>query len=331
MLRAFVAVAEELHFTRAAGRLYVAQQALSRDVRALEREVGAALFVRSTRRVALTEEGERLLPHARRVLAAYEELATALDGAGAAEVRPLVVDVAAPVSTGQRVLEAAREAAPDIEFVARYYSGLTAAAADLLGPAPPADGVPGGAGVPVGGLDVSFGRVAGLPPHLLAGLEHRLVRYERVAVLLPEEHRLAGLTEVPPAALAGETLYAGAGNPGTAEWTSYARTLFARYGIELAASFPKIEGEREFARVVRGRGWSVLATVEFIGVPGMVLRPLGAPVPLSPVSVVWRRGLRHPGLAALGEAACRLGAAEGWRERPRGAWLPEEDETLMVG
>ncbi|MGP3975548.1 LysR family transcriptional regulator [Streptomyces sp. 8N114] len=314
LLRAFMAVAEELHFTRAAARLYVAQQALSRDIRSLERELGAVLFVRSTRQVALTPEGEQLLPYARRVLAAHDELAAAFGRGAAAGQRPLAVDVAAPVSTGQRVLEAAREAAPRFEFVARYYSGLTAAAADIL----------------AGRLDVAFGRVAGLPREMLTGLEYHLVRYERVAVLLPEQHRRpgAGPGEMPLAALEGETLYAGAGNPDTAEWTSYARALFEGRGIRLAAPFPKIEGEREFARVVRGKGWSVLATEVFIDMEGMVLRPLTEPVPLSPVSMVWRRGLRHPGLAALRETARELGAAGGWLRRPAGSWLPAPDDNL---
>lgn len=315
LLRAFTVVAEELHFTRAAARLYVAQQALSRDIRALERDLGTALFVRTTRNVTLTPDGERLLPYARRVLAAHDELAAAFVRA---EARPLTVDVAAPVSTGQRVLDAAREAAPGVEFVARYHSGLTGAAADIL----------------AGELDVSFGRAAGLPPATLARLGHQLVRHERVAVLVPDEHPLAARPAIPLDALAGHTLYAGAGNPDTAEWTDYARALLAGRGAEIAPPFPKIEGEAEFSRLVRKHGWSVLASDVFVGVPGMALRPLTDPVPLSPVSLVWRRGLRHPGLHALREAARALGepvdGADGWLSRPAGSWLPEADEILCA-
>ncbi|NGO68498.1 LysR family transcriptional regulator [Streptomyces boncukensis] len=311
LLRAFVAVAEELHFTRAAARLYVAQQALSRDVRALERELGAELFVRSTRRVALSGDGERLLPYARRVLAAQDDLAAAF----APGTRPLTVDVGAPVSTGQCVLEAAREAAPGVEFVARYHSGLAGAAAEIH----------------AGRLDVSFGRAAGLPHGVLSGLEHRLVRYERVAVLLPSGHRLAARAEVPLDALAGETLYAGAGNEDTTEWTSFAHALFDGRGIRAAPPFPKIDGEAEFARVLRKQGWSVLASEVFTGVDGMVLRPVVAPVPLAPVSLVWRRGLRHEGLRVLRRVAAQLGEAAGWRTRPHDGWLPREDTALLRG
>ncbi|MEW1750197.1 LysR family transcriptional regulator [Streptomyces angustmyceticus] len=312
LLRAFLAVAEELHFTRAAARLYVAQQALSRDIRRLERELGAALFLRTTRRVELTADGTRLLPYARRVVTAHDELA---DAFRPAPERPLLVDVGVPIGTAHGVLEAARERVPDsCELVARFHSGLTGAAAEM------ADGR----------LDVSFGRIAALPPGVRAGLDHQPVRLEPMAVLLREDHPLAARPAVPLAELAGETLYAAAGNPQTAEWTDLAERLFAGRGIVTAAPFPEIEGKQEFVRVVRKRGWSVLASVEFIEVPGMVLRPLVAPVPLSPVSLVWRRGLRHPGLDALRAAVRELARERQWLTPPGSAWwLPEADARVM--
>lgn len=184
LLRAFLAVAEELHFTRAAARLYVAQQALSRDIRRLERELGAALFVRTTRQVSLTADGARLLPLARRVLAAHDELAATFRSA---PERPLLVDVGVPIGTAHGVLEAARERVPDsCELVARFHSGLTGAAAEVA----------------AGRLDVSFGRIAALPPGVLAGLEHQPVRLEPMAVLLREDHPLAARPAVALAELA---------------------------------------------------------------------------------------------------------------------------------
>ncbi|MET9519281.1 LysR family transcriptional regulator [Streptomyces sp. NPDC002994] len=310
LLRAFEAVAADLHFTRAAARLYVAQQALSRDIRRLERELGSELFVRSTRSVSLTADGRRLLPYARRVLAAYDEMGAAW----ALDERPLVVDVSAHVGTAYQVLEAARAAAPDVEFVARFHSGLTGAAAEIV----------------AGRLDVSSGRVAGLDPAVLDRLEHRPVRFERMAVLLAEDHPLAALDEVPLDALAGETLYAGAGNPATAEWTDLALRLFAGRGIEVAAPFPEIEGAEEFVRVVRKRRWSVLASTEFIAVPGMELRPIVGPVPLSPISLVWRKGLRHKGLEVLKGTIGEFVERHQWLDLPADGWLPEADMSLML-
>jgi DNA-binding transcriptional LysR family regulator len=310
LLRAFVTVAEELHFTRAAVRLHTAQQALSRDVRRLERELGAELFVRTTRQVTLTPDGERLLPYARRVLQAQEELLAAFD-----QARPLLVDLNSPgLVTPRRVLHRARELAPGHELMARYESGLTGAAGELL----------------AGRLDASFGRFAGLDPALRSGLDHQPVRYEPMAVVLPEDHRLAALAEVPLAELAGETVYAGAGNPRTPEWTGLARLLFDGRDIEIAPPAPLAVGEEEFQRVMARTRNPVLAVVGFPALPATVSRPLVDPVPLSPVSLVWRKGLTHPALDALRRAAALLAVEEGWLGRPAGGWVPATDDVLMM-
>ncbi|MFF1375731.1 LysR family transcriptional regulator [Streptomyces sp. NPDC058308] len=310
LLRAFVAVAEELHFTRAAARLYVAQQALSRDVRRLERELGTQLFARTTRQVTLTADGERLLPHVRRVLAAQDDLADAVAG----PARPLLVDVNSPGLVFGSVLARARELAPECELMARFESGLTGAAAEMA----------------AGRLDVSFGRFAGLGPELRAGLCQQPVRYEPMAVLLPTGHPLAELAEVPLDALAGETVYAGAGNPRTPEWTDLARRLFEGRGIGIAPPAPLAVGVEEFERVMAKSRNPVLAVVDFPAMPGAELRPLTDPVPLSPVSLVWRKGLIHPGITALRTAAVALAAEEGWLEMPANAWVPAADSLIMM-
>ena len=310
LLRAFLAVAEELHFTRAAGRLYVAQQALSRDVRRLERELGAELFVRTTRQVVLTADGERLVPYARRVVEAQDELVAAFR-----QARPLLVDLNSPgLATGVRVLRRARELAPEQELMARYESGLTYAAAEIL----------------AGRLDVSFGRFAGLDPVVRARLEQQPVRYEPMTVILPEDHRLAALDAVPLAELAGESVYAGAGNPRTPEWTELAARLFEGRGIEVAAPAPLAVGEAEFQRIMAKTGNPVLAVVDFPPMPGTVARPLVDPVPLSPVSLVWRKGLAHPGLDALRRAAAELARAEVWLSDREDGWIPATDALIMM-
>ncbi|MCX3064288.1 LysR family transcriptional regulator [Streptomyces beihaiensis] len=312
LLRAFLAVADELHFTRAAARLYVAQQALSRDIRRLEREVGATLFVRTTRQVALTADGTRLLPYARRVIEAHDELVAAFAGA-APEARPLLVDVNSPGLVHERVLVAARELAPEHELMARYESGLTGAAAELL----------------AGRLDASFGRFAGLDAAVRERLAQQPVRYEPMAIVLPQDHPLAALDAVPLDRLAGESVYAGAGNPRTPEWTDLARRLFAGRGIEVAPPAPLAVGEEEFRRIMAKYRNPVLTGVDFPAMPGSVQRPLVDPVPLSPISLVWRKGRRHPGIDALRAAAAALAAEHGWLERPAGAWLPEADARVM--
>lgn len=139
-LRSFVAVAELSSFSRAAEELHLAQPAVSQQVRRLERELGADLFLRSTRRVSLTEAGERLLPRARTILA---EMARAQD-----DVRLLGAGLMGSVAVGfvgtatydllPRVARAVRERLPGItlelfgeQLTPALIEGLTTARLDI--------------------------------------------------------------------------------------------------------------------------------------------------------------------------------------------------------
>ncbi|WP_185993811.1 LysR family transcriptional regulator [Streptomyces benahoarensis] len=99
-LRYFAAVAEELHFTRAAERLYVSQPALSKQIRMLEKRVGAALFERDRREVRLSAVGAALLPHAQRILAEWEAAREAVARVVADRAAVLVVGMSTSPGRG---------------------------------------------------------------------------------------------------------------------------------------------------------------------------------------------------------------------------------------
>jgi DNA-binding transcriptional LysR family regulator len=90
-LRAFVTLAEELPFSRAAERLHVVQQALSAQIRQLEDELGVQLFTRTTRKVELSEAGQVLLGHARSILDSISVAYTETRRAGAGEAGQLAI------------------------------------------------------------------------------------------------------------------------------------------------------------------------------------------------------------------------------------------------
>jgi DNA-binding transcriptional LysR family regulator len=310
LLRHFVAVAEELHFTRAAARLYVAQQALSRDIGRLERQLGVRLFTRTTRRVALTTEGERLLVRARELLTLHDQTLEELNAHG----RPLLVDLLAEGHTPTRVLRAARQHVPNTELIARFHGGLSAALHRLL----------------AGGLDVAFGRSEGLgQPFPTQQLTRRLVRLEPLALLLPAEHPLATLDAVPLAALRDTQVDISAGNEQAPEWVDLGMRRLAAFGAEPSPPHPHAEGLEETVWHLHAEGLPILTLLDRPVAPGVVVRPLTEPVPLYPWTMVFHRDLRHPGLDALQASADELARRERWLELPPGPWLPQPDTAVF--
>ena len=184
-LEYFVAVAEQLHFGRAAELLHIGQPAVSQQLRRLERELGAELFDRSPRHVRLTAAGERLLPEAREVLAAVVRARAAV--AAAPTLRATTLRLGTSTGLGEnleRLLDRVAELAPDVAVEL-----VSLPAAERL------DQVAGGQ------LDAAFGR----GPFDDGGRGLRAVplwRDELVAAL-PARHPLAGRSHVTFAELAG--------------------------------------------------------------------------------------------------------------------------------
>lgn len=317
LLRHFVAVAQELHFGRAAARLFVAQQALSRDVARLERELGVRLFVRTTRKVTLTPSGERLLVRATELLALHDTMLAELRDTA----RPLVVDVMHDRSTALRVLEAARPLAPGAELEARFHGGCDAAVRALLAQR----------------VDVVFGRLNGIHATLPGELTRRPVRLEPLGLMVLDDDPLARHGTVAMAALRGRTIDTSGGNPEAPEWLALGAELVGEHGgtvapdhhpgmAAVAAAPPE-----ETTHHLRATGWPVLTKTDGAPIPGTVVLPLTDPTPLYPWAMAHQATLRHPGVDALHHALDRLIPAEGWLEPPPGAWLPAADRSLLDG
>ena len=167
----FVTVAEELHFGRAAERLHIAQPSLSQQVRRLERQLGVALLVRTSRSVALTPAGRVLLEEGRRLLADTRRV---LQATRRAEVEPLSVGFygSAGVSLLPALVRSFSDDHPqaDISLRELRFGRLQ----ELTS----------------GEVDVAFTRL--LPGQVDAGLQVEILAHDRRLAALPEGHRLAG-------------------------------------------------------------------------------------------------------------------------------------------
>jgi DNA-binding transcriptional LysR family regulator len=184
-LRYFIAVAEELNFSRAAERMHMAQPPLSAAIRQLERELGVDLFARTTREVRLTDAGRAFLRGARRTLADAERASEDAKRAADGELGQL--RIAYSWSTRFETLPALgrafRASHPDVELLSQEMWNARMPAA-----------------FGSGSIDVALS----LCPEIVAELELAPIHSERLVALVPEAHPVAREDAIPLSALADE-------------------------------------------------------------------------------------------------------------------------------
>jgi DNA-binding transcriptional LysR family regulator len=185
-LRYFIAVAEELNFTRAAERLGIGQPRLSGYIRELEREVGAPLFERTTRHVNLTPAGSVFLEDARKTLAQAAMATTRARLASEGKAGTLQVGFSEPAiyEVLPRHLRAFREQRPDVEIALHELTGAQQVRALLEGE-----------------IQLAYIRPSGS-----LDITGEVVADERLMIVLPSVHPLAELNEVPLEMLERQTL-----------------------------------------------------------------------------------------------------------------------------
>jgi DNA-binding transcriptional LysR family regulator len=291
-LRAFLAVAEELSFSAAARRLHLSQQALSRSVQQLERELGAELFDRAARPIELTAAGEAMLGAARRSVAAADQAFDAARRTTGDEPARLRVDISSGgLETGAAIVRQLRRAHPDVA-VEQVEVGVRRGL-DLLRR---------------GELDAVLGIVELDDP----AVRVELVRREPVLVAMASDHPLAADDRVPVGRLAEFELLLPSGDA-AGEWVSFVDDFCRRAGVEPRRRPGATHGSVSAAEVLR-EGACVTPTAAWTEpLDGLVFRPLVDPIPLLPWSLAWRAGDDDAAIAALVQCARATADERGWR------------------
>lgn len=295
-LRYFVAVAEELSFTRAAARLHVSQPSLSEQVRLLEQGLGIVLLRRTSRSVELTDAGRAYLADVRAALAELDR----------ARERALGIQ-----TTAAATVRIAYTASVAYEALPLILDELAAARADLEVVAVPRTTPQAVADVATGQVDLALVREFGGAPGVLA----ETVRREPLAAFMAEGHRLAGRGSLRLEDLRGETVVVvpAQASPG---FHGLVDRLCAARGFSPAQASMSGLADREplLAQLARRPdrlfvGPASMAGLRWPGVVGIAFADADAAIGLS---AVWREDGASPGAAAALDAARRVAAAEGW-------------------
>lgn len=283
-LRYFLAVAEELHFSRAAARVFLTQQALSRQIKELEDELGVRLFERTTRQVALTAAGESFLDSVRSLLSGFDEAVEAArrtDRTLAGRIRLGFFAGAALELTGP-ILTAFREAFPDVEVEMREV--------------PPHDP---SAGLASGVTDVAFIRL----PQGTQRIETEALFTDPVMAMVAQDHQLAVRTSVSVRDLVDEPMTLSE----TADETY--RAFWGLYDVrERPGTFVPVNSVTEESSMVAA-GAAIALTTAAVSVyaptPGTRFLPIDD-WPGSVVALAWHRGERSPVVARFVDTVCAV-------------------------
>ncbi|GAA1948936.1 LysR family transcriptional regulator [Kitasatospora viridis] len=306
-MRTFVAVADAGQFQKAATDLSITQQAVSKRIAALERDLGVRLFTRAPRGAELTIDGRAFLPHARELLRVAER-AVASVRAGR---RPLRVDVISSRGAASGLMRDFHGAHPEIDLdVLMLFEIETAVTA-----------------IRSGTIDASFRAVAMPGRRLPEDIESARVVDEPLELLTGPGHALAAARSVTLADLVGHRIWMPGIVPGT-EWGAYYDDLVAEFGLTIEATGPNFGSDALLDTIA-----DTPALATFMGGHTRLVWPAGHglrripvidPVPVYPHSLLWHRDNPHPALPTLREHLTAttpgLDAAGTWRPswvRPR--------------
>ncbi len=270
-LRYFVAVAEELHFTRAAERLHIAQPPLSQQIRALEGELGVQLFERTRRSVALTDAGHALLAKARELLAATQALPQELQRIARGETGLLRIGFSStlPLTKVLRdVVAEHRRTHPDVALNLReMHSAMQFESLRR------------------GELDVGLVRYN---EHAPEGIRLTLLRRDPLRLVVPSAHRFAKRRSVRIADCRDEAFIGFPGDAGTGTGPLLKR-LCAQEGFEPRIAQEAREATTQIGLVAAGLGIAVLpAPLEAVRIEGVHYVPLNGEGALLVMSAATR-------------------------------------------
>nr|WP_202932114.1 MULTISPECIES: LysR family transcriptional regulator [Kocuria] len=280
--RAFLAVAEELHFGRAAATLRIAQPPLSRLIKSIEKSLGAQLFERSTRQVSLTPAGVALVEPAKALVAASEYARSAVAKSVTGETGRVRLGFAG-ASINRKVGELARHVRtqrPGVHLELRGSQFSHTALAKVLD----------------GALDVAIGRWDFIPAELRSGV----LGYEEVMVVLPSNHRLAGEPRIALADLAEESWVTLPSGPGAAlQNRLVSLATAAGFVPRVAQVAPDSWTLVVLVAAQIGCALSLDSVRDNVSSDGVVFLPVADPQRPLEVQMVWRAADPNPALRSV--------------------------------